>query len=42
MQKSYEGLKDMLTYIGRQHRHRDTFKLGAGKNIPKKMSNDYL
>ena len=36
MQKSYEGLKDMLTYIGRQHRHRDTFKLGAGKNIPKK------
>ena len=36
MQKSYEGLKDMLTYIGRQHRHKDTFKLGAGKNIPKK------
>ena len=36
MQKSYEGLKDMLTYIRRQHRHKDTFKLGAGKNIPKK------
>lgn len=36
MQKSYEGLKDMLTYIKRQHRHRDTFKLGAGKTIPKK------
>lgn len=35
MQKSYEGLKDMLKYISRQHFHKDFYQVGAGKSLPK-------
>ena len=37
MQKSYEGLDELITFVSKFYSDKELFQLGSGENIPEKF-----